>query len=678
MKRFFTSILAAFLLISTLASCSANTAPDESGAASSSASAYAAALPAGAVAAYGDETAEYGVDMSAFCDDGYIIRAAGDDISVFAKTEKALDTAVRRFSREYIGGELYIVNGEGPKVKQFEICGTDISEFAIVYPTSTPYGCFEENYKYTAERFQYYIESATGVTVPVFTDRAPGFEHTITLVCDTSLGLGGSGFEIRTDNASMTVTGETRGAMYGMFEVLERYLGFRFLAADNIYIYEAELCEIPADTYIRQIPQFFHRSVYPCESDELSVARRLQSDNVTQNPTYGGGSINETMHGYHEYIPSNPWFVQPCLTDPGILEECVENIIAHLRYVEQTYPGFENEITRAIRLGHDDQNGFCTCRNCMLVFKEEGNFSGLNVRFCNAVCEEVNAVFDEEIYIGMFAYWGAVNPPKKTAPLPNVVVTYCMYQMCWNHVLGESECDASHIGYDKLTNIVHLDNLRRWCEITDKVIIYWYGSSANCHNLYENMKLMAEAGAQGMMTYSTLEKRELGMLSDYLFSKLAWNPTMPEEEYEAIYREAMRLFYGEGADYIEHLWDIHDVALTRTVCFSQSARDTTDFDYLASRYDEIVSSVEKAISLAENSKQQSEIEEFAAVLYFGMLSGSYEERYVNGTEEEKQDFTEKYKQLYDWYRLEFGAKPSAFDPDLHPFTLFNVGEWEKV
>ena len=61
-----------------------------------------------------------------------------------------------------------------------------------------------------------------------------------------------------------------------------------------------------------------------------------------------------------------------------------------------------------------------------------------------------------------------------------------------------------------------------------------------------------------------------------------------------------------------------------------------------------------------------------------MLSGSYEERYVNGTDEEKQDFTEKYKQLYDWYCLGFGTKPSAFDPDLHPFTLFNVGEWEKV
>ncbi len=674
MKRILSLALAVLMLAVTLAAC----APAENSASSSAdvRTEALARLPEGTVVAVGSETAEYGVDMSDFDEDGYIVRSVGGTLTVLAKSDAGLDLASRYAAKNAGKTGIDTVYGEGHKIERLTISGTDISEYVIVYPTSTPYGTFEENLLYTAETLQKFIFRACGVEVPLVPDSREGCDHVIELVVNPDGDTADDGFIIETDEKGMTITGRKRGPMYGAFTFLENYLGYRFLSKDVTYLYEADSIDVPAGIYDKQVPQFLHRAIY----SEGGNFDAKNEDYIVElgahafSTKYGGGSINETCHGYHIYIPSVPGNVQPCLTDPDLLEECIANISEELHAIEKTYPGFEDEITRSVRLGHNDNNGFCQCSRCMKEFSREGDFSGLNVKFCNAVADALNEEFDRDIYVGMFAYWGAIRPPKYARPNDHVVVTYCAYQMCWNHVLGGEECNPNRLGYDELSNKRHLDYLTTWCEITDKVIVYWYGTShqsvfapMSYLQMFENIRKIGEAGADGIMSYSMMDNPMLGEMMEYMFCKQIWNPTMSEEELKKIYDEAVWLYCGDGWEYIEELSEIYTDAKRIVDCFEYNYREYTNYFDIGVRYDEVMSLCDKALSLVNSEWQQKNVEKYCSMIYTAVLAGAYETRYVNGTDAERADFVARYETLVRWWNG-MGYK-FTFDPDVHPLDL---------
>ena len=653
MKRLVSIIVCAVMLISA-ASCAA---PKKSAASSDAASSkYASRLPEDAVILVGDEAAaKESVDLSAFSDDGYVIRRTGGALTVAAKTEHSLDLATRRYARKYAATneDLNVVCGEGHRVKSITLAGVDISEYAIVYPTGLGYGVWDETYAYAAERLASYIEKTCGASLPVFADDAPGYEHTIAFVCDEDAGLGTDGFEIATTDGGMTLKSAGRGAHYAVSEFLEAYLGWRFLTLEYSYLYEAENVDVPAGIVDRQVPLFKHRAEYSADHGnypydaalrgaEHCIDRKMVGSGTQSYAKYGYGTIyGEANHGYYVYIPSVPWSRQPCLTDDNVLNECVDSIVDEVSRQSDADPEyFEKQGGQhMIRLGHNDNDGFCRCKRCMKVYVEEGGFAGLNVRFCNAVADAVNEVFDGRVIIGMFAYWGAPEPPAVTAPNDHVYVTYCVYQPCWNHVLGDEWCDPTNLGVDKLSNQRHLDYLRRWCEISEYVTIYFYGVSdtleqsplpMHFENFYDDIRLMAQAGARGMMSYACDQSPLFGDLIDYLFSKLMWDPEMSREEYEAIRDEAIRLLYGEESEAIGTLLRIYYEAKRNTPCHVYTEDRATNLAYLCERADGIERLCEIALSGCESDWQQSEVEEFVSIFCYAFAIGMRESDYVNG------------------------------------------------
>ena len=652
MKKTISLILAAIMI---LAASACRTGAGASASSNGALSAYADRLPDDAVICIGDEAAAHGVDLSSFSEDGYVIRREDGKLTVFAASEHALDLASRKYVRKFADTteDVSYTNGEGHRVKSITLAGTDISEYAIVYPTGLGYGIWDETYSYAAERLAEYIGKTCGALLPIFADSAPGYEHTITFVCDEDAGLGTDGFEISTSDGQMTMTSAGRGAHYAVSEFLEAYLGWRFLTLEYSYLYESENVDVPAGITDRQVPLFKHRAEYsgtwgnyPYDAElrgaEHCIDRKMVGSGTQSYAKYGYGTVyGEANHGYYIYIPSVPWSRQPCLTDNDRINECIDNIVDELdRKVAADPDYFEKQGgKRMIRLGENDTNMFCTCKRCMKVYQEEGGYAGLNVRFCNEVADAVNEEFDDRVIIAMFAYWGAIEPPRKAVPNENVYVTYCMYQPCWNHVLGDSWCDPENLGVDKLTNERHIEYLRRWCEISPYVVIYFYGVSdtdakpllpIHFDLFYDDIRLMTEAGARGMMSYACDQSPLFGDLTDYLLSKLMWNPMMSREEYEAIRDEAIRLLYGEEVEAINTLLYIYYQAKANTPCHVYTEDLTTDFEYIAERADEIERLCAIALSGCESDEQQSDVEDFIGIFYYALTIALRESDRING------------------------------------------------
>ena len=81
----------------------------------------------------------YGIDLSNFENDGYIIRTIDGMTTIFGKTEDGLDRGVRKYALATERGEdvSIITYHEGYRIEEFKIFGVDISEYVIEYDGAT-------------------------------------------------------------------------------------------------------------------------------------------------------------------------------------------------------------------------------------------------------------------------------------------------------------------------------------------------------------------------------------------------------------------------------------------------------------------------------------------------------------------------------------------------------------
>lgn len=102
-------------------------------------------------------------------------------------------------------------------------------------------------------------------------------------------------FRIKTAEGKLTITGGSeRGCLYGVYEFLESYIGWRFLTVDcEVLMPESDTIEIPDGLDDMQEPEFDMRGIWTYEAyygkwnaDQLEAqqdywAKRLLIDQVT-------------------------------------------------------------------------------------------------------------------------------------------------------------------------------------------------------------------------------------------------------------------------------------------------------------------------------------------------------------------------------------------------------------
>ena len=421
MKKLLALILAAMTLAGLLASCASAPAASASinphiRVTSSDASDAAAWL----TARLGDKLTDsvvlgtdadgYDANVSALEDDGFFIRSCGGEDVLLAKTAEGLDRAVRRYAKSVEAGEAIadVTYHEGFRVKSLTIAGNDVSEYAIVCATEDD-PCVAT----AAAELAAYIEKSCGASLPVFAaseyeaaEAKPARRIEITSGDET---LGDEGFTINVDEAGdLHIDGGVwRGALWGVYDLLEDDVGWRFLAGTPYYeiivpadrqeyLYEAEHIDITAEANRTEIP---------------SIPIRGGCDGLKQRNTYytqgqekygGFGFTIRACHGLqnnHDLIFSGEYagvylglsesgFTQPCFTDEDVLEAIDHYALEYVRTRLEAGQKIGREII-AVDVAHWDGGlwTFCKCRECQKVCSVEGYQSGPVLRMANRVAD---------------------------------------------------------------------------------------------------------------------------------------------------------------------------------------------------------------------------------------------------------------------------------------------------
>lgn len=703
MRRIISAVLLSALIVTSAVSCGSVDSPhlNKVSSTSDSSAKYAEWLSERVGDSLGevlvcdaDNASEYGIELDGFRSDGYVIKKIADQTVVCAKSDDGFDRAVRYLAKNGAECTNYVY-GESPKVGRILIAGTDISEYSIVLPQSYPDGAYPEAAQNAAEVLRSYIFEACGVDVSIA--EVPG-EHNIRLVIDDGAKYGDEGIGYAVADGDIVITGGlTRGIVYAAYDFLERCLGYRFISRGVDYLYDAETISIDEGftyektdipfawrdsyTYIDAKVGMYPAAPYASEYSEDRIARKLNAlwgQKWIQSPEYGYGFGPDANHSAYRLIPSVPDLQAPCYTDPDVFDECIENL---RKYIDKLIasgltPGVN---LPQISISANDTTEWCQCRNCSKLISKYGSLSATLIDFINRISEELTPEYPG-IEFWTLAYLPTEQAPKNMQIADNLYICFCYYLACNNHSVDATECPPQTPGFK---NSDHLPNLEDWQKLTDNIHIWYYANNFTqtlapvpiIREMRRDVRFFADLNPKGIFIQN--EDTTLGFddMTSYLFAKLIWDPYMSEEEYDALIREFLMIFYGEDAvdgiyDYIMMLEEAGDSTNNCWSSLSGAPFEIYDYAYLADNFDWSCKVFEEAIANADTAAAERRLEILSCHMYFNGIAATFKDRYKNGTAEEKAETERRYHLLYDrMKKYEDDLMLAIFTDETIPETL---------
>lgn len=512
--------------------------------------------------------------------------------------------------------------------------------------------------------------------------------------------LGDEGFTISANgDGNLYITGgQYRGCLYGVYEFLEKYVGWRFMydydmtvaVLQNMdtffgcydsyddavydYLYPSDGIDIPVGTEETQTPSFAMRDVYGTPGinkvtpDKFAVKAK-DNGSLRGKADYNGyGVANAACHGIvrgpakyfpdYDYDPSkgDGQTKQPCFTNEDNISISIDYYTAQIQARLDAGQKVGREIVD-IDVAIADNPYYCTCKDCMQKISYDGAYIGPVIYFTNLIADAVSEI-SPDIYVSMLAYSGTTTPPKKTVPRENVAVSYCYYidigkSNCNSHPMSGEDCMSHPRGfsYFPVSNIDYAAELSKWCEISTRVIVWlypgtWYAlpfTSSTVFNLLDDMKFLNGLGVYGIFVCPSYESASDGVIP-YVLSKLFWNCDISEEEYADMIKEYCYLQYGDGWENIyeymliqEH---IKSDACWNTFAFSDTSL-RVNLEYYRDIFNYLIGLYEDAALLAQSSVQEYRILYHSLNMYYTGLVATYNSMYKNGSEAERALYLER-------------------------------------
>ncbi len=451
-------------------------------------------------------------------------------------------------------------------MRTLTICGHDIAEFTLVIP-AIPHPADTT----AAEFLRDTITKSCGVTLPI-TD-TPAAHSIILGSREPSPEVKYDGFRITTDEGNLYLDGNVaRGTLYAAYDFAEKYLDYRYFAADCEVIPTEGEANVPAGLNLVDNPVIESRAhswIDNCTNPEFASHTRVTAYDNTADQKYGGRipGMNYACHTFKKFCPPEIYFKehpeyytlwegkrlpvgdifdfdgQLCLTNPDVFRIVKENVLKELR---------EHPETHVIDVSQNDNNHYCQCERCAAVDEEEGSHSGTVIRFINALAEEVVKEFPN-VMIRTFAYVYSRKAPKLTKAHPNVVVRYCTIEACFRHALSDKSCSRNNEEFN------FYEELTEWQKMASNLSIWNYNANYACYlapfpnliSLRENLRLFADCHAIDIYEEDTspvlmISNGAYGLLKTYVLGKLLWDPYMSEETYHNHIKEFLMAYYGKG------------------------------------------------------------------------------------------------------------------------------------
>ena len=423
----------------------------------------------------------------------------------------------------------------------------------------------EKEYK-AAKELQKYIEATIGYRIEMLTDDMA--VTPVEIVVGKCAGralffdpatLEPDEFALKTSGSNLYITGGShKGLIYGVYHLLEKYVGCRFYAPGAEEVSKTDEIRVPSLNY-KGKPAFQSREVYYSGMADPDFADKMLCD---RNAWKGAENWGMWVHTMFSLVPPEKYFkthpeyyalmggkrgkTQLCLTNPDVLKITIAELGKKMK---------EKPDAKYWSVSQMDTYGSCECKTCKTIDNREGSSSGTMIEFVNKVA----AAFPDKI-ISTLAYQYTRSAPKFIRPASNVNIMLCTI-----------ECDRNRsIDSDTSRGSFYAD-LRDWSRISNDILIWDYviqftnmiAPFPNFHILQPNIRLFKkfnvnavfEQGCHG--TYS--ENQEL---RQYVLSKLLWNPNLNLDSLKNDFYRGFMEMLPAGLKNISTKWRMHRVLPT--------------------------------------------------------------------------------------------------------------------
>ena len=609
----------------------------------------------------GTDAAGYDVDVSALEDDGFFIRSFGREDVLFAKTADGLDRAARRYAKFIEAGEQVadVTFHEGPRIERLVLAGSDISTYAIRVESENDYVR-----KWVTDNVAFTFSELIGIACGFAPEVGGDAEHFIILRSLPSEELPDfreSSYNYHFENGDLVIEfAEMYGARNGALMFLENECGWTDLILGMDVLAESDLVDVPAELDVTVHPTL-SGGFCQCIRNPYSTLRRVNpslADYSYKIPSahHALGSTWASRHGtdYTGHFP--------CLTDEYVLEDTVDDIVAHIGKRLDAGEKLGDDMAH-IDLGMEDGDAssgrtFCKCKNCYAVYVEEGaTWAGPMIRFANAVEEAVDAAGFDGIKYSVFAYAGSNMPPRKTAPNDDLYVTIVLHDSCDAHFVDGSQCDRDAggkymIGWNRnytggARMIVNNKDWGQWIRDWRGLGTHLYVRMATlCHpgapfmtmyTIYENMKFFAENDVMSIYNESyAIGGFDFNYLVGELYQLCHYYPGLSHAEYYEQYCRLLEKYYGEGWRDVRFIADTMREAELNKSCSCAWGGGLSHYDLatIDENWDEMTERAGHAVKCAASS-----LEEYFCNMVKAIVTnvGCYAAYNIHGTESERWD-----------------------------------------
>lgn len=233
--------------------------------------------------------------------------------------------------------------------------------------------------------------------------------------------LGTQGYRIRTKGKSVFIAGEPQGILYGVYDFLNKTVGFE-VYSNKVTYYENKSDVILPDMDITEVPDILYRvPVTGGQLNNRTVYRRMRTQKNDEIIIGKGFAHNMLRYivPLEENVEDHPmWFsgdrTQLCYTAHGDGEEYEAMVEKAVENVERIIDETPNQ--NVMSLTQMDVQTWCECETCQALEDKYGTNAASQIFFVNEVTSRVKNWLDTErggrdVRFMFFAYHKSEGAP---------------------------------------------------------------------------------------------------------------------------------------------------------------------------------------------------------------------------------------------------------------------------
>ncbi len=448
--------------------------------------------------------------------------------------------------------------------------------------------------KTAAQQLQHYLQEVTGAQFSLLTEETAnanlpqilvgsGNRTKALLPTQNWNALGSDGIVIKTvGNTLILAGGRPRGALYAVFEFLEKQAGCRWWTPTEKTIPSKATLEVPPQDTV-YTPTFKYREYFTAyvQTDPVfATVMRQNGHHQTQKPEWGSHyNILGFTHTFGKLLPPAKYFKEhpewysdpenghkPCtadskmpgaqhtqiaLSNPEVVEELSKQALLWIK---------ENPDAGYISISQNDSGNFCETPESLALFKQEGSWSGPLIHFVNQVAERIEREYPG-FMVETLAYSRSLQPPKTIRPRSNVIIR-----------LASLHADVGHPVNSEWNKDTH-QSFMQWSNISSQIMVWKYVTNfygyllphPNWSHFATDLQFYAANKVSGVFLEGTHRTNnavgDFAPLRIWLMSKLMWNPHANQSE---LMDEFLQGYYGAAGPHLRAYLDLGEQAYQKT------------------------------------------------------------------------------------------------------------------